>query len=161
MAGRVQSLPVIALGDRPDLIECAAEWFSSIWGVATEDYRTSMRACVQGRTAIPQWYIVCDNGRIAAGAGVIDNDFHERRDLAPNVCAVYVQPEYRRLGVARRLLDAVCHDMARQGVPHLYLLTDHDGFYERLGWQFVGMVRDDDGELGRMYAHRMPDGCAE
>ena len=161
MAGRVQSLPVIALRDRPDLIECAAEWFSSIWGVATEDYRASMRACAQGQAAIPQWYIVCDNGRIAAGAGVIDNDFHERRDLAPNVCAVYVQPEYRRLGVARRLLDAVCHDMARQGVPYLYLLTDHDGFYERLGWQFVGMVRDDDEELGRMYAHRMPDGRAE
>ena len=43
MTGRVQSLPVIALRDRPDLIECAAEWFSSIWGVATEDYRASMR----------------------------------------------------------------------------------------------------------------------
>lgn len=161
MTGCVRSLPVIALRDRPDLIECAAEWFSSIWGIATEDYRASMRACVQGRTAIPQWYIVCDNGRIAAGVGVIDNDFHERRDLAPNVCAVYVQPEYRRLGVARRLLDTACHDMARRGVPHLYLLTDHDGFYERLGWQFTGMVRDDDGELGRMYARRMPDGCTE
>ena len=72
-----------------------------------------------------------------------------------------MQPEYRRLGVARRLLDVVCHDMALQGVPHLYLLTDHDDFYERLDWQFVGMVRDDDGKLGRRYAHRMPDGCAE
>lgn len=52
MTGRVQSLPVIALRDRPDLIECAAEWFSSIWGVATEDYRASMRA----RSTTSSWH---------------------------------------------------------------------------------------------------------
>ena len=84
---------------------------------------------------------------------MIDNDFHRRRDLAPNVCAVYVQPEYRRLGAARRLLDAVCRDMAGMGIDRLYLLTDHDGFYERLGWRFEDMVRDDAGEFGRMYVH--------
>lgn len=86
---------------------------------------------------------------------MIDNDFHTHRDLAPNVCAVYVQPEYRRLGAARRLLDAVCRDMAGMGIDRLYLLTDHDGFYERLGWRFEDMVRDDAGEFGRMYSHRM------
>ena len=37
----------------------------------------------------------------------------------------------------------------------MYLLTDHDGFYERLGWRFEDMVRDDAGEFGRMYSHRM------
>ncbi len=52
MTGRVQSLPVIALRDRPDLIECAAEWFSSIWGVATEDYRASMRT----RSMTSSWH---------------------------------------------------------------------------------------------------------
>ena len=39
-----------------------------------------------------------------AGAGVISNDFHNRRDLAPNLCALFVEPAYRRQGIARRLL---------------------------------------------------------
>lgn len=155
MEGRVRSLPVTALRDRPDLIDRAAAWFSSRWGVPAEDYRASMAACTRRRAPVPQWYVIVDGERIAAGAGVIDNDFHTRRDLAPNVCAVYVQPEYRRLGAARRLLDAVCRDMAGMGIDRLYLLTDHDGFYERLGWRFEDMVRDDAGEFGRMYSHRM------
>lgn len=153
MEGRVRLLPVTALRDRPDLIDRAAAWFSSRWGVPAEDYRASMAACTRRRAPVPQWYVMVDGERIAAGAGVIDNDFHTRHDLAPNVCAVYVQPEYLRLGAARRLPDAVCRDMAGMGIDRLYLLTDHDGFYERLGWRFEDMVRDDAGEFGRMYVH--------
>ena len=43
--------------------------------------------------------------------GVIENDFHDRKDLAPNVCAVYVEQEYRRRGIAGKLLNDVCEDM--------------------------------------------------
>lgn len=59
----------------------------------------------------------------------------------------------RAYGALKRRLDAVCRDMAGMGIDRLYLLTDHDGFYERLGWRFEDMVRDDAGEFGRMYIH--------
>ena len=91
--------------------------------------------------------------RIIAGCGVIANDFHERRDLTPNVCAVYVDEEFRNQGIAGFMLRFVCADMAAMGVDTLYLLTDLTGFYERYGWQFCGMVRGDDGKLSRMYVH--------
>ena len=142
-------LPITA---HPELVESAAAWFSDKWAVSVEEYRKSMLTCCEHpEAAVPQWYVVVNVGRIVAGAGVIDNDSHDRRDLAPNVCAVFVEPELRKLGIARRLLNFVCRDMADRGVERLYLLTDHDRFYERLGWRFREMVRDDDGLLGRMY----------
>ena len=143
---------IVSVAMHPDLVESAAAWFSDKWAVPVEEYRASMQACCDHpETAVPQWYVAFAEDCIIAGAGVIDNDFHERRDLAPNVCAVFVEPAYREQGVARKLLDFVCRDMAKRGIRRLYLLTDHDRFYERLGWRFREMVRDDDGLLGRMY----------
>ena len=105
--------------------------------------------------AVPQWYTVMDGERIIAGCGVIENDFHDRRDLAPNVCAVYVEEDFRNRGIAGELLRFVCQDMNLQGINTLYLLTDHTGFYERYGWEFLCMVRGDGEErMSRMYVHR-------
>ena len=46
------------------------------------------------------WYLCLDGDTIVAGLGVIENDFHDRKDLTPNVCAVYTEEEYRCQGIA-------------------------------------------------------------
>ena len=89
------------------------------------------------------------------GLGVIENDFHSRRDLAPNICAVYTEEEYRGRGIAGRLLTMAVEDLKSKGITPVYLLTDHTGFYERYGWQFLCMVPEADSPcLLRMYRHR-------
>ena len=104
---------------------------------------------------MPAWYFCADGPRIVAGLGVIENDFHPRRDLAPNVCAVFTEPAYRSRGIAGRLLALACADMEARGVDTLYLLTDHTGFYERYGWEFLCPVTADGEERpSRMYVHR-------
>ena len=75
--------------------------------------------------------------------------------LTPNVCAVYTEEEHRKKGLAGKLLNKVVDDMANKGVATLYLVTDHIGFYERYGWEFVCMVQGDgEPEKTRMYIHR-------
>ena len=45
--------------------------------------------------------------------------------------------------------------MAARGVGTLYLLTDHDSFYERYGWELHCMVRGDgEPDMSRMYVHK-------
>ena len=69
--------------------------------------------------------------------------------------AVYVEEACRCRGIAGELLKAVCDDMAAKGISTLYLLTDHTSFYERYGWEFLGMVQGDgEPEMSRMYVHR-------
>ena len=120
-----------------------------------EAYLESMEQCLKKERAVPQWYVTVDGDRIVGGLGVIENDFHDRKDLTPNVCAVYVEEEYRCRGIAGKLLDFVCRDMKEKGIDTLYLLTDHDSFYERYGWEFLCTAQGD-GEQGlsRMYMHR-------
>ena len=85
---------------------------------------------------------------------MIENDFHKRKDLTPNVCAVYTEEAYRGKGIAGKLLDNVVIDMKAKGITPLYLITDHMNFYERYGWEFLTMVQEDEGGLTRMYIHR-------
>ena len=146
---------LVPLRDRPDMLPQAAAWFHQKWSVPLEVYRESMEECLAGKGPVPQWYLALEGDRIVGGMGVIENDFHDRKDLAPNVCAVYTEEDRRCQGIAGALLELVCRDMKELGVPALYLVTDHTGFYERYGWDFFCMVQGDgEPELSRMYVHR-------
>ncbi len=87
----------------------------------------------------------------SAGAGVIDNDFHERKDLTPNLCALFVEENYRNQNIAKHILDFIREDLSNQGIQTLYLITDHTEFYEKCGWRFLMLVKDEEGEMVRMY----------
>ena len=147
-------LEYVTLRQRPEQEEAAAAWFHSKWKVPEEAYLAEMDACLRDETPY-DWYLCLFEGGIAAGLGVIKNDFHDRKDLAPNVCAVYTEPEFRGRGIAGRLLDNAVEEMRRKGVSPLYLLTDHTGFYERYGWEFYCMAQgDDEPEQTRLYIHK-------
>ncbi len=144
----------IKLREHSNLVKQAAEWFHLKWNIPLNAYLDSMEDCLSGNGAVPQWYLAMDSDKIAGGLGVIENDFHNRPDLAPNVCAVYVEEEYRCRGIAGRLLRFVCEDMKEYGIDTLYLVTDHDSFYERYGWDFLCMVLGEGAtEELRMYIH--------
>lgn len=82
-----------------DLVMAAAEWFHGKWDIPLEEYRRSIGACISNKTTIPQWYVVVHQGKIIAGAGVIENDFHCRKDLSPNLCTLYVEERWRHRGL--------------------------------------------------------------
>ena len=134
--------------------DTAAQWFHEKWGVPKEAYLECMDAYLAGSTEYG-WYLCLDEGRIAGGLGVIENDFHDRKDLSPNVCAVYTEEKYRCRGISGKLLNMAVDDMKSKGITPVYLVTDHVGFYERYGWEFFCMAHGDgETEPTRLYIHR-------
>ncbi len=144
----------ITLREKPEIMQAVAEWFHSKWRIPTEAYLACMSDYLHGKTDLG-WYLCLDGEKIISGLGVIENDFHERPDFTPNICAVYTEEEYRRQGIAGRMLNMAVEDLRNKGISPVYLLTDHTGFYERYGWEFLCMVQGDGEEqLSRMYVHR-------
>ena len=94
----------ITLRERPEWREKAAQWFHEKWGVPKEAYLACMDSYLNKDTEYG-WYLCLDGDKIVGGMGVIENDFHERKDLAPNVCAVYTESDHRKQGIAGKLLD--------------------------------------------------------
>ena len=144
----------ITLKDKPELINEVASWFSKKWTVPKEAYLECMNAYLNGETELG-WYLCLDKEKIVAGLGVIDNDFHERKDLTPNICAVYTEEEYRNHGIAGKLLEIAIEDLREKGITPVYVLTDHIGFYERYGFEFVCNVKNENEESeSRIYIHK-------
>jgi N-acetylglutamate synthase-like GNAT family acetyltransferase len=143
---------IIRLANHPELVEQAASWFSSKWSIEVEAYRDSIKTSISHKEGIPQCYVILDdNQNIIAGVGIIENDFHSRKDLMPNLCALYVDNAYRKQNLARQLLDFARADIKKMGFEQLYLITDLNDFYERCGWKFLTLVDTDDGEMIKMY----------
>lgn len=147
-----QESDIINLNDHPELTDRYAQWQHGKWGVSVQAYLDSMDKAKHSHSGVPAWYAVLDgDGNIIAGLGVIENDFHKRPDLTPNVCAVYVEEAWRKQGLARLLLDHVCRELADKGIHDAYLITTRTDFYEHCGWHFYTMVEEDVGRLVRMY----------
>ncbi len=144
----------ITLLEQPELKDTAAHWFHSKWGVPEAAYLECMEAYLSGKTQLG-WYLCLCDGQIVGGMGVIENDFHDRPDLTPNICAVYTEEAHRKQGIAGKLLHMAVEDLRARGISPVYLVTDHVGFYERYGWEFHCMVQGDgEPEMTRMYIHR-------
>ena len=152
----MEEYKIVNLQAKPQIMEQASEWFHQKWGIPKAAYVESMQYSFNNNTVVPQWYVVLNGETIIGGIGVIENDFHDRKDLSPNVCAVYVEEAYRKQGIAGKMLKIVCDELYRNGIDTLYLITEHTSFYERYGWKFLCMVQGDgEPELTRMYIHTM------
>ena len=148
-------IKLIKIRENKNMADRAANWFHQKWNIPFRAQHESICDCLKNETIVPRWYLAMDRDVIIGGLGVIDNDFHNRKDLTPNVCAVYVEEPYRCQGIAGKLLQYVCEDIREQGIDTLYLVTDHTTFYEKYGWEFLCMVQgDEDQEMTRMYIHR-------
>lgn len=144
----------ITLREDLELKKEASRWFHSKWGVPEEAYLECMENFLDQKTEYG-WYLCLDGEKIVAGLGVIENDFHDRKDLAPNICAVYTEEKYRCNGIAGRLLNMAVSDLKSKGISPVYLVTDHTGFYEKYGWEFFCMTQGDgEPDMTRMYIHK-------
>lgn len=150
----MNQLKCISLRQSCESADAAAQWFHQKWGVPKEAYLECMNDYLDGLTEYG-WYLCLDGDTIVGGLGVIENDFHDRKDLTPNICAVFTEVEYRCKGIAGRLLNMAIDDLRTKGISPVYLLTDHTAFYERYGWEFLCMVQGDGADsMSRMYIHR-------
>ena len=142
------------LRQMPEIKDRAAQWFHSKWHVPVEAYLECMEAYLAGETELG-WYLCLDGDTIVGGMGAIENDFHDRPDLTPNICAVYTEEDHRKKGIAGALLNLAVEDLRAKGISPVYLFTDHTGFYERYGWEFHCLAQGDgEPEMARMYIHR-------
>ena len=135
----------------------AARWFSSKWDVPVEAYEESMEECIKkGKDqAVPQWYIALENGKITGGIGVIENDYHDRKDLTPNICALYVEEPFRGQGLGGRLISHICGQALALGYHSIHLCTGHVGYYERYGFVHGGTGYHPWGESSLIYTRRL------
>ncbi|MBI3450119.1 MAG: GNAT family N-acetyltransferase [Acidobacteria bacterium] len=87
------------------------------------------------------WLVEADDGRVVAGGGVIILEFQSHPiDPRPRrawVVNMFTEPEHRRKGFARRLMETMLAWCRADGMTYLYLHASADGrvLYESLGFE--------------------------
>lgn len=90
--------------------------------------------------AVPLSLLATVRGCPAGTVNLIENDDPKRPQLRPWLAALYVVPEFRRIGVASVLVKALIDHAVGLGEMALYLGTDIPGFYQRFGAEVIDRV---------------------
>jgi GNAT superfamily N-acetyltransferase len=79
------------------------------------------------------------SGRLAGICLLVLNELEPAHDdLSPWLASLYVDPQFRGQGVARRLISAIEEHVRSQGIARLNLYTaDAEHLYRKCGWAVV------------------------
>jgi len=143
---------IISVKSNPAYTERAIDWFASKWGIDRKEYEKSFADCINKNERLPQWYLALnDFDEIAGGCGLIQNDFIDRTDLFPYLCALFVEEKARGFALGSRLLEFARTEGGRFGFKKLYLCTDHTTYYEKYGWRYIATGIHPWGDTSRIY----------
>lgn len=148
---------IISVREHPEYLEQAADYFSSKWGISRNIYHDCIANSLTTESPLPRWYLMMrddsDTGasHIIGSYGLIVNDFISRQDIWPWLCAVYIEENERGKALGSCLLEHGRKEAAKLGFPMVYLCTDHVGFYEKYGWNYMGKAYGVSGSETRVY----------
>lgn len=80
-----------------------------------------------------------------------EKDDIQPTELTPWIGFVYTFPEYRGHRYAGELLAHAEVLAAEDGMEYVYISTNHEGLYEKYGYEFYQMMKDIGGEASRVY----------
>lgn len=144
---------IISLREQPEYAPEGIAYIQEKW--ANEDSMALYQDCIQSSlvssSTLPQWYIALDESRIVGCVGLITNDFISRMDLWPWLCTLYVEEADRNKGIGQSLVNYVVKDAIKLGYDQVYLCTDHIGYYEKFGFEYIGDGYHPWGEKSRIY----------
>jgi GNAT superfamily N-acetyltransferase len=126
---------------QPDCLEKICRWHHEEWGYlnpgrSLEARMAEMREHLAGNL-IPATYIALTD-RVVGSASILACDMPERPELTPWLASVFVDPDERKKGIGRAVVQRVMQHAQAAGVKTLYLYTpDREHFYRYLGWQTI------------------------
>jgi len=133
-------ITILNLADETKHIDEISVWLWEEWGKHSGStleeviYRTkhSMQ-----RDKVPQVLIAKLNDELVGTVSIWNNDLTPRQDLTPWLAALYIKKDYRGMGIGTLLQEKCIETVKGLGYDKLYLITDHDNYYERTGWIFL------------------------
>lgn len=150
-------MKIISIRNQPEYANIAIKYFQDKW--ANENsmkiYSDSIINCITAKAPLPQWYLLYDNNEIIGCAGLITNDFISRMDLYPWICALYIEEKHQGKALGNLLLTQAKKDTKEAGFDSLYLCTDHVGYYEHYGFNYIATGYHPWGDESRIYEYNI------
>lgn len=150
-----EQVRVISLREQREYADRAAEYYAGCFGLPKQIYEESIAACFEKESILPRWFLMLnETGDIIGGAGLIQNDFVDRVDLFPYLCTLHIKKQWRGIGLGSLLINRCRQEAKSLGFQHIYLCTDHVGYYERYGFEYLCTGTHPDKSTSRIYCSK-------
>lgn len=145
-------MKIISVRENPEFVNKAIKYFQKSWkSVSPIIYENSISHSIHSKNPLPQWYLLMKDEELIGCAGLITNDFISRGDLYPWVCAIFIGEKHRGNAYSSLLIEKAKTDSKASGFENLYLCTEHIGFYEKYGFNYIGQGYHPWEEESRIY----------
>lgn len=137
-------IEIAPLADYPQFVEACSLWDHSEWGSRTGHSLNEARRLFQSAACehdLPVTRVAIDGDRLVGMASLILQEGASRAERSPWLASVFVDPDYRRRGIAGLLIEAVIREARTRGRQRLSLFTpDQQTLYRRHGFEGVRTV---------------------
>lgn len=145
-------LQIIEAQDYEGGIDAAIRYIHGKWG-SERNLNFYSDAIMHFGEKLPHFFLLCDGARIIGCGALLISDFTSRHDLWPWYACHYIEADYRGKALGKRLLDHAIKLAAEAGFENVYLSTDHDGYYEKYGWERIEDAFEPTGAQTRIYKY--------
>lgn len=134
------------LSDLDEVIDIIYGQWGSFFRKSKQERMNEFLNAINNNLKFPRLYVMKSNDSVI-GTFTIKEMNIDGQSL-PSVWYLIIKPQFRGMGYGRKLLEflkRVCEDKER-----VYLLTQHAGFYEKIGFEFVKNM-EHNGQTDRLY----------
>jgi GNAT superfamily N-acetyltransferase len=160
-------IQIIPLDECPQYAAICAHWSYGQWGFQ-RNISFDINLLVYNERAVsnalPRVFVICLDSFPVGMVSVKENDMRNRPDLSPWLSALYIMPEYRKKGLAKRLIECAEEYARLLGYAVIYLFIDAPdesrltAYYEKLNWLYIGESPDNDGRDVKVYRFDLQSG---
>lgn len=147
-------IKIVDAREHPRGLDAAALYVHGKWG-RPENLAFYRDAIEHSGGILPQFFLLMAGESVIGCGALLTNDFVSRHDLWPWYGCHFVEPDWRGRGLGSLLLSHATALAARLGFHAVYLSTDHDGYYEKYGWERMEDGFEPSGAKTRIYLYRI------
>ncbi|SET64845.1 Acetyltransferase (GNAT) domain-containing protein [Natronincola peptidivorans] len=140
------------LKDCREHIDLVIDWLWKEWGNDKNygNYQSIVEHSLN-KDNLPQTFIAFIDGEPVGTVGLWRCDLISRQDLYPWLACLFVLPKYRGRGIGIELQNFLIQYAESLGYKELFLYTVLNGYYEKIGWEYMGDGFTPKGEKERIY----------
>lgn len=100
---------------------------------------------------IPQTFVCIKDEQIVGTISLWRCDLQSRQDIFPWLGGLYVKKAFRGEGFAKALVEYACMTAQKLAYNTLYLFSELNDFFEKLGWEYLKEIPDEYGQMVKLY----------
>ncbi len=144
------------LANHQQYIDIVTKWLNDEFG--NEQSFNFYKGIIEHSLAenqLPITFVAIEDNELIGTVGIWRSDLLSRQELFPWLSALFVPEKYRNKGIGKELQEYVLEYCRKLQYKEIYLYTDIEDYYEKIGWQQIDKAYEYTGSEVKIYSYKL------